>query len=150
MNEWRQTADPAYYVAGTQNPYVFQTFVLNTSVADPTRVAAAVREAVRSQVPLLPVDPRTVSGLVAGSLTRQRLGRTLMVLFAVVALVLIAVGFYGVMSYASSRRMGEMATRIAIGATPSQLFWMMMNHGRWLAIVGTVIGVAVAYPARRV
>jgi putative ABC transport system permease protein len=144
-----KAADPAYYIPESQSPYFVQSFVVNTSLADPTRIAASVREAVRSQDPLLPVEPRAVTDIVTASLTRQRLGMTLMILFAVAALILAAVGIYGVISYASAQRTGEIATRMALGATPMQVFWMMMSQGRGLAIVGTIVGVAVAYAAGR-
>ena len=144
-----QPADPAYYTPEAQGPFFVQSFVLNTSLPDPERIAGAVREAVRSQDPLLPVEPRSVTDIVAASFMRQRLGMTLMILFAVAALVLAAVGIYGVISYASAQRTGEIATRMALGATPLQVFWMMMSQGRGLAIVGTVIGVGTAYAAGR-
>ncbi len=72
-----------------------------------------------------------------------------MLLFALAALALAGVGIYGVIAYASTQRIGEVATRMALGATPSDAFWLLMNQGRTLAIVGTVIGVAVAYAAGR-
>ena len=144
-----QAGDPAYYTPEAQGPYFFQTVVMNTSVADPLHLAASIREAVHSLDPLLPVEPRAVTDIVAASLTRQRLGMVLMMLFAVAALILAAVGIYGVISYASAQRSGEVATRMALGATPSNIFWLMMNQGRTLAIAGTVIGVAIAYAAGR-
>jgi putative ABC transport system permease protein len=86
---------------------------------------------------------------VAASLRRQRLGMTLMLLFAIAALALAAVGIYGVIAYASAQRVGEVATRMALGATPGDVFWLLMNQGRLLAVVGTVVGVGVAYAAGR-
>jgi ABC-type lipoprotein release transport system permease subunit len=74
---------------------------------------------------------------------------TLMLLFAGAALALAAVGIYGVIAYASAQRVGEVATRMALGATPSDVFWLLMDQGRLLAIAGTVVGVAVAYLAGR-
>jgi ABC-type lipoprotein release transport system permease subunit len=62
-------------------------------------------------------------------------------------LALAAVGIYGVIAYASAQRIGEVATRMALGATPSDVFWLLMDQGRLLAIVGTVVGVGVAYAA---
>jgi ABC-type antimicrobial peptide transport system permease subunit len=99
--------------------------------------------------PELPVTPRSLSDVVSASLRRQRLGMTLMLLFAGAALALAAVGIYGVIAYASAQRVGEVATRMALGATPSDVFWLLMDQGRLLAIAGTVVGVAVAYLAGR-
>jgi putative ABC transport system permease protein len=74
---------------------------------------------------------------------------TLMVLFAVAALALAAVGIYGVIAYASAQRVGEVATRMALGATPSDVFWLLMREGRTLAMAGIVAGLVVAYAAGR-
>jgi putative ABC transport system permease protein len=142
-----QPAAPGYYRPEAQSPYFTQTVVINTSLADPGSIGASVRSAVKAFDPLLPIEPRLLTDIVSASLSRQRLGMTLMMLFAGAALALAAVGIYGVISYASSQRMGEVATRMALGATPSSVFWLMMNQGRTLAIVGTVLGVGTAYAA---
>jgi predicted permease len=142
-----QAADPAYYTPATQTPYFAQTVVLNTRLVAPTGIAASVRSAVKAMDPELPITPRSLDDLVSTSLRRQRLGMTLMLLFAIAALALAAVGIYGVIAYASAQRMAEVATRMALGATPSDVFWLLMDQGRVLAIVGTVVGVSVAYAA---
>ncbi len=86
---------------------------------------------------------------VAATLNRQQLGMTLMLIFGVTALVLAAVGIYGVIAYAASQRLGEIATRLALGATPMEVFWLMMRRGQGLAVVGIVIGIAAAYAGGR-
>jgi len=144
-----EAAHPAHYMPVAQSPYFAQSVVVHTSLADPLRLAAPVRAAVKAQDPLLPVDPRAVSDIVSASLKPQQLGMTLMLLFAGAALTLAAIGIYGVISYASAQRMGEVATRMALGATPSNVFWLMMNQGRMLAVLGTVLGVSAAYAAGR-
>ena len=73
---------------------------------------------------------------------------TLMLLFAASALLLAAVGMYGTIAYAVSQRRGEVATRIALGAT-RQLFRLVMEQGALLAIAGTVVGVVLAYATGR-
>lgn len=144
-----QAADPAYYTPAAQTPYFTQAVVINTALADPISIAPAVRSAVKAMDPELPVTPRSLSEVVSVSLRRQRLGMMLMLLFAGAALALAAVGIYGVIAYASAQRMGEVATRMALGATPSDVFWLLMDQGRLLAIAGTVAGLAVAYAAGR-
>jgi putative ABC transport system permease protein len=144
-----QPGDPAYYVPEAQGAYFAQAFVVDTSLPDPTPLAAAVRSAFMSVEPQMPIAPRAMSNVVEASLSRQRLGMTLMLLFAGAALGLAAVGIYGVIAYASAQRMGEVATRMALGATSSDVFWLLMNQGRTLAIVGTVAGVALAYAGGR-
>jgi putative ABC transport system permease protein len=144
-----QAADPAYYVPQAQSPYFAQTFIINTSVADPMAIAATVQSTMKQIDPLLPVTPRSMTDLVSRSLIRQRLGMTLMLLFASAALALAAVGIYGTIAYASTQRIGEIATRMALGATRSDVFWLLLKQGRALAIIGTVAGVAIAYAAGR-
>jgi ABC-type antimicrobial peptide transport system permease subunit len=68
-----------------------------------------------------------------------------MLIFGGVAILLAAVGIYGVVAYAVSQRRGEMATRLALGATPGSVFWLVMRQGGMLALTGAAIGLAVAY-----
>jgi ABC-type antimicrobial peptide transport system permease subunit len=144
-----QAADPAYYTPMAQSPYFVQSVVLNTALADPTSIASSVRSAIKAMDPQLPVTPQALSDLVSASLRRQRLGMTLMLMFALAALALAAVGIYGVIAYASAQRVGEVATRMALGATPSDVFWLLMDQGRLLAILGTLVGLGVAYVSGR-
>jgi len=144
-----QDADPAYYTPLAQGPYFFQTVVIKTALDNPASIAPSVRSAINAMDPLLPITPQSFSDVVSRSLRRQRLGMTLMLLFAIAALALAAVGIYGVIAYASAQRVGEVATRMALGATPGDVFWLLMNQGRLLAVVGTVVGVGVAYAAGR-
>ena len=88
--------------------------------------------------------------LVDGTLRRQQLGMTLMLIFGGVAILLAAVGIYGVVAYAVSQRRGEMATRLALGATPGSVFWLVMRQGAVLALAGTAIGLVVAYLSGRI
>lgn len=143
-----EAADPMYYSPQTQSGYTRQTAVLKTGVGG--GVAARVRDAIRQHDPLMPLRIESLAQVVAGTLVRQRLGMTLMTIFALGALGLAAVGIYGVLSYVSSQREGEVATRMALGATPSQVFWLMVSQGRALSILGVVGGVAAAYAAGRV
>jgi putative ABC transport system permease protein len=54
-----------------------------------------------------------------------------------------------VIAYASAQRLGEIATRLALGATPRQAFWLLMRRGQWLAAAGVLIGLAAAYTGGR-
>jgi putative ABC transport system permease protein len=142
-------ADPAYYMPEAQAAFFLQTWVVNTSLPNPTSLAQALQAAVASKDPLVPIQVQSLTDLMGRSLARQRLGMTLMALFAVAALALGAVGIYGVIAYASAQRVSEVATRMALGATPSNVFWLMLNQGRALAIAGTMVGLGVAYAAGR-
>ena len=70
---------------------------------------------------------------------------TLMLVFGGIAIVLAAVGIYGVVSYAGSLRRDEMATRLALGASPQSVFLLVMRQGAMLGVAGATIGVALAY-----
>ena len=70
---------------------------------------------------------------------------TLMLIFGGIAIVLAAVGIYGVVSYAGTLRTGEMATRLAFGASPRAVFWLIMRQGGMLGLIGAGIGVGLAF-----
>jgi ABC-type antimicrobial peptide transport system permease subunit len=138
-------AEPAFYQALIQTPFPRQTMVVATSLADFSAIQSAIREEVRKFDPQIAVEFEAVSDLVAGTLRRQQLGMTLMLIFGGVAILLAAVGIYGVVAYAVSQRRGEMATRLALGATPGSVFWLVMRQGGMLALTGAAIGLAIAY-----
>ncbi|HEX6974581.1 MAG TPA: ABC transporter permease [Vicinamibacterales bacterium] len=142
--------EPAFYLSTTQIPVRRQTIVVATSSTDVSSVESAIRGAVREFDPQIAVEFERVSDLVASTISRQQLGMTLMLIFGGVAILLAAVGIYGVVAYAVSQRRGEMATRLALGATPGGVFWLVMRHGAAIGIAGTAIGLAVAYLSGRV
>ncbi len=141
--------EPSFYVPHGQFTFGRQAVVIATTLADATTIAPSIRREIARLEPRLALDVDTVSHVVADTLTRQELGMTLMLIFGTTALVLAAVGIYGVIAYASAQRLGEIATRLALGATPSQVFWLMMRRGQLLAGLGVIIGVAAAYGAGR-
>jgi ABC-type antimicrobial peptide transport system permease subunit len=144
-----ETVEPIYYRPQAQSPYWTQTMVVTTGLSDPSRIVAPVRAAIAGIDPQMLLKFDTVPNIVSASLSRQRLGVMLMMVFAIAALLLAAVGIYGVIAYASAQRTGEVATRIALGASPSNVFWLMMNQGRNLSLLGTAVGVLGAYAAGR-
>jgi predicted permease len=143
-------AEPAYYQAISQNPLRRQTMVVATSSGDVAALQSAIRGEIRRFDPQVAVDFELVRDLVDGTLRRQQLGMTLMLIFGAVAVLLAAVGIYGVVAYAVSQRRGEMATRLALGATPGSVFLLVMRQGAMLALSGTAIGLLVAYLSGRV
>jgi predicted lysophospholipase L1 biosynthesis ABC-type transport system permease subunit len=144
-----EEAEPSFYVPQGQFPFQRQTVVIATRMADAAPIAPTVRGEIAKLEPQLALDVDTASHFVASTLTRQQLGMTLMLIFGTTALVLAAVGIYGVIAYASSQRLGEIATRLALGATPREVFWLMMRRGQWLAVAGVAIGLAAAYAGGR-
>ncbi|HVH55020.1 MAG TPA: ABC transporter permease [Vicinamibacterales bacterium] len=143
-------AEPAFYSPLSQIPLRRQTIAVATSTSDVSGLQTAIREQVRQLDPQIAVEFEVVRELVNATMRRQQLGMTLMLIFGGVAIVLAAVGIYGVVAYAVSQRKGEMATRLALGATPGSVFLLVMKHGALLALVGIVVGLAVAYLSGRV
>ena len=144
-----EEAEPSFYVPQGQFPFPRQTVVIATKLADATALASSVRKEIASVEPQLAFDVDTVTQFVLSTLVRQELGMILMVMFGATALVLAAVGVYGVIAYVSTQRLGEIATRLALGATPAQVFWLMMRRGVGLAAIGVAIGLAIAYAGGR-
>jgi len=134
--------EPAFYL--TQNPFRRETVVVATRGAGAASVIPELRRVVRSLDPLIPVEFELMPDVVGRSLGRQRVGMLLMTVFGVTALTLAAVGIYGVMAFAVSLRTGEMATRMALGASPRHIFWLVAGQGRTLAAAGVAIGLALA------
>ena len=85
---------------------------------------------------------RTMNDLVARSIEQRRFALLLMLLFAGVALLLAAVGIYGVMSYTVAQRTQEIGIRVALGATPASVLSMVLRDGLRLVVAGLAIGVA--------
>ena len=92
---------------------------------------------------------RTLEEVVGGSLTVQRFMTTLLGVFAGFALVLTAVGLYGVLSYQVSQRTNEIGVRIALGARASHIYRLVVGHGVRLVAAGVCLGVAAAYGLTR-
>jgi putative ABC transport system permease protein len=142
-------AEPAFYAPLAQIPFRRQTVVVATSLTDVAALESSIRDEVRGLDPQIAVEFERVTDLVADTIRRQQLGMTLMLIFGAVAILLAAVGIYGVLAYAVSERRGEMATRLALGATPQGVFWLVMKQGATLAAIGTAIGLGVAYLSGR-
>ena len=142
--------EPAFYSSLSQVPLRRQTVVVTAATNDVASLQSAIRSQVRELDPQIAVEFELVTELVNGTLRRQQLGMTLMLIFGGLAIVLAAVGIYGVVAYAVSQRRGEMATRLALGATPGSVFVLVMRHGALLAVTGTLIGLLVAYLSGRV
>jgi predicted permease len=140
-----EAAEPAFYTSFTQIPFPRATTVVSMSQADPGPVERAIRAELRKLNPTMAIDFELASDVIGATLSRQELGMTLMLIFGGIAIVLAAVGIYGVVSYANSLRRDEMATRLALGASPRSVFLLVLRQGALLGLVGAGIGVGLAY-----
>jgi ABC-type antimicrobial peptide transport system permease subunit len=126
-------------------------YVTVRSDADPTALTAGVRDEVRGLDPNLPIyRMRPMSALVDASLARHRFAMRLLMIFAVLALVLAAIGTYGVMAFVVSQGTREMGIRLALGATPAAIVSLVMRQGLLVAAAGVGLGVAGALLLTRV
>jgi putative ABC transport system permease protein len=142
--------EPAYYNPHGQGTPRRHTVVVHTRQADLASLESSIRSEIRQTDPQMAIDFADATELVGSTLRRQQLGMTLMLLFGAAAVALAAVGIYGVIAYAAAQRRSEVATRLALGATPWNVFWLVMKEGQWLTALGAVTGVLVAYFSGRV
>jgi len=142
---------PAIYSPYTQtNPWKrWMTFAARTQ-SDPGSMEQAVKGQiwkVDSQLPITRV--RTMSEVAAASFAARRFNMLLLTLFAGLALVLAAVGVYGVMSYAVTQRTHEIGIRMALGAQMGSVIKLIMKSGLLIAVIGVAIGLAGAFALTR-
>jgi len=118
--------------------------------SDPAALAPAVRDAIREIDQTQPVyDMQPLDQLVAKSLGQRRFTLTLMVLFGVIALVLSAIGIYGVMAFAVTQRTQEIGIRMALGARAIDVLKMVVGSGMFLALIGVAVGLIGAFALTR-
>ncbi len=113
---------------------------------DPLNVAAPIRAIMREMDRNLPIsNVRSMDDVVATAIATPRFTGWLLVLFAVLALTLSAVGIYGVLSFLVSQRTHEIGIRLAIGADSSRVLRMILGRGLGLALIGVTVGVVAAF-----
>jgi len=133
------------YLPFLQNTGSGFTLVVRTDAA-PGVAAAGLRAAMRAASPDIPLyQVRALDELVSERSAERRLAAQLIGVFATVALVLAAVGIYGVMSYAVAQRTQEIGIRMALGAGQESILQMVMRNGATLALAGVAIGLAAAF-----
>lgn len=121
------------------------------TAGDPLAVAAAVNATLREADPALPpIAGQLMQDVVRVSVGQPRFTSQLATFFAVVALLLGALGIHGVLSYVVAQRVGEIGVRLALGARPAALLRLVVGQGMWLACTGLAIGVVAALAATRV
>jgi predicted permease len=137
------------YLPFAQRPLSGMTIVIKGS-GDPNQLISAARQQVKALDSEQPIySPRTMGDIRAESVAPERLNLTLLSLFAGIALVLAIVGIYGVMSYSVTQRTREIGIRMAIGASRTDVFRMILSHGMKLTLIGVGIGLVGAFALTR-
>ena len=147
VHQFGLDAEPTFdvYFVGGWTPYV----VVRTA-SDPVALAAAVTDVIHKADSNLPVTHvMTMDGLLTDTISPRRFSATLVGVFAVLAVVLAAVGIYGVMSYTVSQRTQEIGVRMALGAQLTSVRRMILGQTLKLTLIGVALGLAGAFVVAR-
>jgi len=137
------------YLALAQSPKPAASLAVRTA-GDPAAAIGAVREIVRRQDADQPVfQVRKLEEVLAEGRMPEKLAACLLGAFAAVALLLAAIGIYGVMAYSVSRRWREFGIRMSLGAQPGHVLRMVLRQGALLAAAGIAVGLAGAFALTR-
>jgi predicted permease len=148
----RQPIQPAAFTAAAQDrtQFALDAEIALRTVGDPAALAGELRRAIAEVDANLPVnDPKTLQSQVSANYTSQRLAARLVAAFGLLALLLAAVGLYGVLTQSVVRRTNELGVRMALGAEGRQVIWMILRDTLVLLAIGVAVGVPVAFGAAR-
>jgi predicted permease len=142
-------AFPAVYLPYNELPGTYNSIVVRTS-APAAVVETAIRGRVREIDPHLPVvSMSTMSSVVADSIAQPRFYMNMLATFAGIALLLAAIGIYGVISFTVAQRTRDIGIRIALGATNRRVLAHVVREGLGLAVAGVGIGIVAAFGLTR-
>jgi len=116
---------------------------------EPMQASAAIQEQLRQATGLPVTEIRTMDEVISRSISRQRFNMWLMTVFGGSALLLAAIGIYGLMAYSVTQRTQEMGIRLALGAESGDLRNMVVRQGMVLALAGVIAGIGAAFGLSR-
>jgi len=135
---------PALYYSAARRVWPLMDVVVRSDV-DPSTLIAIVRQKVHERDPDLPITTvRTMDEWVSNSAAQPRVSAQLLALFAAVAVVIAAIGIYGLIAYSVSQRMGELGLRMVLGAPRHTVVRLVLAEGMSVSVAGVGIGVLVA------
>lgn len=144
-----EPVEPFLYVPEAQWPFDEPTFVIRTAGSE-TNIASSVRETIRSVDATLPIfDSRALASVLAASVAEERFLVRILSLFSLLAVLLSAIGIYGVVAYGVEQRRRELGVRLALGASRDRVLGLILRDGVRLAVFGAVLGVAGAIALTR-
>ena len=145
-----QEVNPEVYMPHEQQPFPGFTLVLQTATSNPASIAPQVQRAVLEFDPQLPLGSTlTVDEIAARSVAARRWSAVLLGSFALLALVLAAVGIYGVMTHLVSSRTSEIGIRLTLGARPGEVLRQTLGEGLLHTASGLVIGILLSLALMR-
>jgi ABC-type antimicrobial peptide transport system permease subunit len=151
QGSWQQGyLNPVVYIPYRQNPDG-GAYLLVRSELPLATISDVVRRTVQRIDPVQPIrPPQTLETWIATERWAVRVFGGLFTILATIALTLSSVGLYAVMAYAVSHRTQEIGVRMAVGAQPYQLAWMVLRRGLWQLAIGLTLGTAGALGLSRV
>jgi putative ABC transport system permease protein len=146
----QKTIDEAYFPMGYSIVAVRDATIIVHSPSAPASLSGAMRQAITGVDASLPIyNIRTMDQVITDASSDTRFQALLLGIFAALALVLAAVGIYGVMSYLVAQRTNEIGIRVALGAHPRDILRLVIGRGFVLTIAGLALGLAAAFAISR-
>ncbi len=140
---------PEVYFPAQQSTMTLASTLLVRGVGDPLALVAEVRDQVHAVDKNIPLTFTTMTHEIEGLVSSQRFNSILLSSFAGVALLLAAIGIYGVMSYLVTQRTQEIGIRMALGARRADVLQLVVGHAFRLTVAGVAVGVALAFALTR-